>query len=72
MEKEELIARIKECGQSLIDNAESIVGNEKTLQKINIDIDVDSIDRVPTINIRREIIPEKWLERIAGIDLNKN
>ena len=67
MDSEELVKRIKEAAQSLIDNAESIVGTEKHRQKIDITIDVDGIDRVPVITVRKDIIPEGYLDRITDL-----
>lgn len=63
MNKEELIKRVKECGQSLIDNAESIVGNEWLLQNICISCDVNSFDKIPQITVSRDFIPEGFLKR---------
>ena len=64
MSKEETILRIKEAAQSIIDNAESIVGNEKTRTNISITIDVNNIDQLPVVNINKELIPEGFLNRI--------
>lgn len=68
MDKLELIARLKEAAQSLIDNAESIVGSEKTLQNINISIDINNVDKVPCITVQRDFIPEAYLSRITNIN----
>ena len=34
--RNELIDQIKHCGQSIIDNAESILGNERYLRKVEM------------------------------------
>ena len=68
MDSEELVKRVKEAAQSIIDNAESIVGFEKYRQKIDITIDVDGIDRVPVITVRKDIIPEGYLNRINEVE----
>ena len=64
MSKEETILRIKEAAQSIIDNAESIVGDEKTRTNISITIDVNNVDQLPIVNINKELIPEGFLNRI--------
>ena len=64
MSKEETVLRIKEAAQSIIDNAESIVGDEKTRTNISITIDVNNIDQLPIVNITKELIPEGVLNRI--------
>lgn len=64
MSKEETVLRIKEAAQSIIDNAESIVGDEKTRTNISITIDVNNIDQLPIVNINKELIPEGFLNRM--------
>lgn len=64
MSKEETVLRIKEAAQSIINNAESIVGDEKTRTNISITIDVNNIDQLPIINITKELIPEDFLNRM--------
>lgn len=64
MSKEETVLRIKEAAQSIINNAESIVGDEKTRTNISITIDVNNIDQLPIINITKELIPEGFLNRM--------
>ena len=68
MDREELVKRVREAAMSIIDNAESIVGFEKYRQKIDITIDVDGIDRVPVVTVRKDIIPERYLDRITEIN----
>lgn len=64
MSKEETVLRIKEAAQSIINNAESIVGDEKTRTNISITIDVNNIDQLPIVNITKELIPEDFLNRM--------
>lgn len=62
--KEFLIKRVKDAGESLIKNAESIVGDEKYLCDIQISIDIGSFsEEVPTIEIQRQFYPEKTIEK---------
>jgi hypothetical protein len=63
--KEWVIQNIKQCGQSLIDNAERIVSDFKYEQYgITITCKVGESDRVPTIEIKREYIPEGYIEHL--------
>ena len=61
--KEELARRIREIGESLIKNAESIVGTEEYIKSIHIFADVTATDRDPVINIDKEFCPERFVER---------
>lgn len=60
---EELIKRVKELGQSLIDNAENIVGDEKYLKGLTITCYPCFCDEPPYYNIDREVIPEGFIDR---------
>ncbi len=62
--RERVIQNIKDCGQSLIDNAESIVDRYKYRCATVITCYVDGDDRAPYISIDTEIIPEKFVERV--------
>lgn len=62
--KELYIKRVKDAGESLIKNAESIVGDEKYLCDLQITIDLGIInEEVPNIEIRRQFYPEKTIEK---------
>lgn len=56
--REELVEKIKQCGESIIKNAESIVGNEKFLTNLQVTIYVNS-DEPIRINVDRDFYPEK-------------
>ena len=66
--RNELIEQIKHCGQSIIDNAESILGNERYFESITVIFDINR-DRnwKPNIQIQRRIIPESEIENIKNI-----
>lgn len=64
MSKEETVLRIREAAQTIIDNAESIVGNEKTRSRLIISIDVSNIDELPIISINKDLISEGYLNRM--------
>ena len=60
---EELIQNIKDCGQSLIDNAENIVSKYKYRSGLTITCYVDDRDSAPYINVDADFIPENFIER---------
>lgn len=59
---EDLIRKVRAAGESLIKNAESIVGTEKYIADLRITVDIDATDEVPTIDISRSFIPERCVE----------
>jgi hypothetical protein len=61
--KEELIQNIKDCGQSLIDNAEKIVNDYKFTRDIVITCYVSVRDEAPYISVDSSFVPEKFIER---------
>lgn len=63
LKDETIIQNIKDCAQSLIDNAEKIVGDYKYRQGLVITCYVDEYDRAPYISIQEEFIPENTIKR---------
>lgn len=61
--REELIQNIKDCGQSLIDNAENIVGNYKYLGEIIITCYPSEHEEGVHIEVSNDFCPEKFIER---------
>ena len=61
--REEIIQNIKDCGQALIDNAETIAGDYKFLTDLNIICKVSEKDYPPLISVYTEFMPEKYIER---------
>lgn len=59
--REEGIRQIKEIGESLILNAESIVGTEKYLCSVCVRAEIDP-RTVPKIEISRTFFPEREVE----------
>lgn len=66
-DKKELARRIREIGESLIKNAESIVGNEEYLASIYISADITTTDSHPVVRVEKEFYPEKYIERSSDI-----
>ena len=62
--REELIENIKDCGQSLIDNAEKIVADYKYTRNLTITCWVDEVNEAPYITVDAGFYPEKFIERI--------
>ena len=62
--KEELIEHIKACGQSIIDNAEKIVGDYKFDTGTYIELHVGNCDEAPYISVTKDFIPERFVENI--------
>ena len=61
----DIVQNIKDCGQSLIDNAENIANNYKYMSGITITCYVDETERAPYISVDTDFIPEKFIERFA-------
>lgn len=61
--KEEIIQNIKDCGQSLIDNAENIVSDYKYARGFTITCYVDERNEAPYISVDASFYPEKLIER---------
>ncbi len=60
---EELIKQIKDCGQSIIDNAENILGDNRYFLTLNVNFTISrSKEQIPDIEIKRTFIPEKEVE----------
>lgn len=62
--KEEIIQNIKDCGQSLIDNAENIVSDYKYTRGFTITCYVGERDEAPYISVDTSFYPEKLIERL--------
>ena len=64
--REEIIQNIKDCGQSLIDNAEKMIGDYQFFRDITITCYVNETDQAPYVNIDASFIPENFIKRIEG------
>lgn len=61
--KEELEKRIEACGQAVIDHAEDIAGECKTMTYLSIGIDLGEWGKPPEININRSFVPESYFDK---------
>lgn len=60
---DDLVRQVRSIGESIIKNAESIVGDEKLLTDLRISASVSvSGSYMPTIEVSREFLPEGYLE----------
>lgn len=57
--------QVRAIGESLIKNAESIVGSEKYLKSVSISATISLFDEPASICIDREFYPEKIFEEHA-------
>lgn len=63
MVNEQIAQNIKDCGQSLIDNAENIASHYKYLTSLIITCYVDNPKEAPSISISTDFCPERFIER---------
>lgn len=70
LKDETIIQNIKDCGQSLIDNAEKILNDYKYRQGLVITCYVDEVDGAPYINIEEEFVPENIVKRFEEGNYN--
>jgi hypothetical protein len=63
MKNKKIVQYIKDCGQSLIDNAETIADYDY-IHNITITCNIyDNDERIPSIQIATDIFPEGMIER---------
>ncbi len=65
--REEMLQQIKDCGESIIKNAEGILGDEKYFLNTTVMFTINR-DRnmLPKIDVRRDFIPEQQIDRIVN------
>jgi hypothetical protein len=54
---EKMVEALKKCGQSIIENAESIVGHEQYVREIRVTVSLNPTEAA-TINVDRDFYPE--------------
>lgn len=62
--KEKMIQRIKDCGQYIIENAATILGDEKYLKDLYLTCNFFDKDEPPYITINKDVIPDSFIERM--------
>lgn len=64
LKDETIIQNIKDCGQSLIDNAEKILNSYKYRQQgLVITCYVDDFEKAPYISVNVDFVPENTIKR---------
>ena len=61
--RDELIRRVRDIGESIIKNAESIVGTEKYKYEIHIFADVGEYSDFPCISVEKKFLPERYIDK---------
>lgn len=61
--KEDLIRKIKDCGQYIVDNAENILGDEKYIRELYLTVNFWDTSEAPYISVNKDIIPDSYIER---------
>lgn len=59
--RDDYVRSIRAIGETLIKNAESIVGSEQYLKSISISTSIDPFSMPPSICVDREFYPEKFI-----------
>ena len=54
---------MKDCGQYLIDNAETILGEEKYMRELYVTCNFFDRSEPPYITINKDVIPDNFIER---------
>lgn len=61
--REEMIKRIKECGQYIIDNAEKILGDDDYIKDIYLTCNFFDRSEAPYVTVNKDVIPSSFVER---------
>ena len=60
--RNELIQRIKYCGQYIVDNAETILGEEKYIANLYLTCNFFDRSEAPYVIVNKDIIPDGFIE----------
>lgn len=60
--RNELIQRIKYCGQYIVDNAETILGEDKYIADLYLTCNFFDRSEAPYVTVNRDIIPDGFIE----------
>ena len=61
--REEMIKRIKECCQYIVDNAEKILGDDDYIKDIYLTCNFFDRSEAPYVNVNKDVIPSSFVER---------
>lgn len=60
--RNELIQRIKYCGQYIVDNAETILGEDKYITDLYLTCNFFDRCEAPYVTVNKDIIPDGFIE----------
>lgn len=60
--REEMIEKIKACGQYIVDNAESILGKEKYITDLYVTCNFYDRSEAPYVSITKDVVPDSYVE----------
>ena len=60
--RNERIQRIKYCGQYIVDNAETILGEDKYIADLYLTCNFFDRSEVPYVTVNKDIIPDGFIE----------
>lgn len=60
--RNELIQRIKYCGQYIVDNAETILGEDKYIADLSLTCNFFDRSEAPYVTVNKDIIPDCFIE----------
>lgn len=66
MKREDFVQQVKDCGQSIIDNAEKIYNDfQYSCNGVRIEIQIDR-ECIPTISVINNFYPEMFIKNIGN------
>lgn len=60
--RNELIQRIKYCGQYIVDNAETILGEDKYIADLYLTCNFFDRSEAPYVTVNKDIVPDGFIE----------
>lgn len=66
MKREERIQQIRDCGQSIIDKAETIYGDYECPLALEVVITMNT-NEIPTITVKREFLSKVMLDNLSKL-----
>lgn len=65
--REEMVQQIKDCGESIVKNADAILGNEQYFLALTVMFEIKrDRSQLPSIMIQRQFLPEHQIEVIKN------
>lgn len=61
--REEMIEQIKDCGEAIVRNADSLLGNEKYFMDLTVQFTIKRLrDEDPVVTVQRNFIPNRQID----------